>query len=365
MGAFQVPRWMDALGGLVERHPRAMRRLADLETRLLGDRLAQVVADPIYVSGLARSGTTILLEALARHPDVATHRYRDYPLVQLPYAWPWLLRFAETRTVPPAERAHGDRIFVTPGSPEAMEEVVWRSFFPAPGVHGAGEVLGPSVSHPAFERFYRAHVAKVVLAQGARRYLAKGNYNVTRLGYLHRLFPGARFVVPVRAPEGHVASLMRQQRRFTENLRDNPRGRAHLRRVGHFEFGPDRRPIDTGARETADAIRRLWASGEEARAWARQWAAVYGHVAALLEGSPDLAAAVLLVGYEQFCARPRETLEAVFSHARLDAAAALVEEFSRGVSAPDYYVAPFSAAERAAIREETDAVARRLGLLIG
>lgn len=362
MSAFEVSTWMHVVGGLVERHRPFVVRLANLETRVLADRLAALPPPaPIYVSGLARSGTTILLEAIARHPDVATHRYRDYPLVLLPYAWPWLLRFAETRSVAAVERAHGDRILVTPHSPEAMEEVVWRTFFPDPDVFGPGDTLGAGVASPAFERFYRAHVGKVLLAQGARRYLAKGNYNITRLAYLHALFPAARFVVPVRSPERHVTSLMRQHRRFTEHVGDNPRGRAHLRRVGHFEFGPERRPIDTGAPGVAASIVRLWAAGEEVRGWARQWAAVYGYAADLLEREPGLADAALFVRYEDFCARPAQVLAGVFAHVGLPPAPALVEEFSRDVSAPDYYDATLGAEDRAVIREETEAVARRLG----
>jgi len=366
MSAFEVSTWMHVVGGLVEKHRPFVVRLANLETRLLGERLAELPPHaPIYVSGLARSGTTIILEAIARHPEVATHRYRDYPLVLLPYAWPWLLRFAETRTVAAVERAHGDRIFVTPHSPEAMEEAIWRLYFPDPDVFGPGDTLGPGVEHPAFERFYRAHVGKVLLAQGAHRYLAKGNYNITRLEYLHALFPAARFVVPVRSPERHVASLMRQHRRFTEHVGDDPRGLAHLRRVGHFEFGPGRRPIDTGAAGSADSIRRLWAAGEEARGWARQWAAVYGHVADLIERTPGLAQAVLLVRYEDFCARPGEVLAEAFAHVGLNTVPGLIEKFARNVSSPDYYDSAFGAGDRAVIREETDEVARRLGYAPG
>jgi hypothetical protein len=266
----------------------------------------------------------------------------------------------ETREPAPAERAHGDRILVTPRSPEAMEEAIWRAFFPGPPPPGRGDVLGAEDARPAFARFYRAHAGKLLLARGARRYLAKGNYNVTRIACIRAVFPDARFIVPVRAPAGHVASLLRQHRRFTEGLRDNPRGRAHLRRVGHFEFGPDRRPIDTGGGGAA-SVARLWALGEEVRGWARSWALVYAHVADLLERDPALAAIVRIVRYEDFCARPSEELASLLRHALLEPPAGMVEEFAARVSAPDYYQASFGEAELAAIREETAAVAARFG----
>lgn len=361
MGNFQVPGWMHRLGGLVEGHPRALLRLAAWESVILGHRLAtQAIVAPVYISGLARAGTTIILEALAQHNAVGTHQYRDYPFVLLPYAWPWLLRFIETREVAPAERAHGDRIFVTPRSPEALEEVAWRQFFPGPVRPGAGDVIDAAVVHPDFERFYRAHVAKLLLARGATRYLAKGNYNITRLSYIRRIFPDARFVVPIRAPEAHVASLMRQHQRFTAGMQDNPRGRAHLRRVGHFEFGPDRRPIDTGGGAAAE-VTRLWAEGEEVRGWARSWALVYGHFLDRCAEEEELAAATHLVRYEDFCARPPEALRRIFNHVRLDPAPGMIEKFSAAISTPDYYETRWSGADRAIIREETAAVARRCG----
>lgn len=88
---FEVTPWMDRAGGLIERHAALWIRLGSIESALLDGALADVRIDrPIYVTGLARSGTTILLETLARHPNVATHRYRDFP-------------FQGGRTNPPAK----------------------------------------------------------------------------------------------------------------------------------------------------------------------------------------------------------------------------------------------------------------------
>ena len=48
---------------------------------------------------------------------------------------------------PPAERAHKDRILVTPDSPEAMEEVLWMRFFPAVHDEAASQVLDAATSN--------------------------------------------------------------------------------------------------------------------------------------------------------------------------------------------------------------------------
>lgn len=344
--------WIDRLGGLVERHPRTMVALAGLESRLLGERLEAVpIEAPVYVTGLARSGSTILLELLARHEQLASHRYRDFPPVLLPVAWNWFLDRAAQREVAAEERAHQDRILVTPESPEAFEELVWSAFFAQLHDPAQSTVLDASTSNARFEAFYRDHIRKLLLVRGGRRYLAKGNYNVARLGYLRRLFPDARFVVPVRDPLWHVASLMKQHALFCREGRRDPRVVRHMSRAGHYEFGLDRRAVNLGD-GTAPRIEALWRAGAEVEGWALTWDSVYGHLAGVLQAEPALRAATLVVRYEDFCARPGETMARVLEHCRLPPGAlpALAEA---QVAAPGYYEPAFTAAERALIRERT------------
>ncbi len=178
------------------------------------------------------------------------------------------------------------------------------TFFPHLHEPGRSSVLDRSVEHPVFEAFYRTHIAKLLLARGADRYVSKANYNITRLAYLQRMFPEARFVLPIRKPESHIGSLMRQHKRFTEGLATNPKGREHLRRIGHFEFGPDRRPVCVGRSNTTAEIADLWSRGEEIAGWARYWAMVYGFVADQFDRDSQLRDAVLVLRYEDLCSDP-------------------------------------------------------------
>src|SRR3546814_21057586 len=74
------------------------------------------IVQPVFVCGLARAGTTILLETLAGHPELGSHRYRDDPFVFTPMLWDaFLARLPNERTTP-AERAHADGIGVTAAS---------------------------------------------------------------------------------------------------------------------------------------------------------------------------------------------------------------------------------------------------------
>ena len=355
---FDVAPWMDRLGGYIERNPSRWIKLGSLETRLVESALADIRVDrPVYVTGLARSGTTILLETLAHHPDVATHRYRDFPMLFTPYAWNRWLELVPRKGEAPAERSHGDGIAVTSESPEAFEEPLWMAFFP--GLHDPAHsaVVDAGERHPLFERFYRDHIRKLLAVRGRRRYVAKGNYNVTRIGYLARLFPDARFVIPVRDPVWHIASLMKQHRLFLDGQRDNPAARRHLRRVGHFEFGADRRPICLGDRAATAEIVALWNAGEELRGWARYWAQMHHYIADVAERGD----AIRIVRYEALCASPHDMLRHVLEHCALPLREAFLSDAAGRLHQPTYYRPRFGAADLAIIAEETADAAARFG----
>lgn len=331
---FEVPAWIDHLAGWVANAPHLWQRLGRFETQMLEHRMDAVrVESPIYICGLARSGSTILLETLAEHPATATHAYRDFPLVHTPYLWNRFLDRAQ-EPAQAVERAHGDGILVTPESPEAVEETLWMSFFPKlhqPGVH---DVLDSDTQAPEFERYYDEHLRKLLWLRGGSRYLAKGNYNSTRMRYLVRLYPDARFIVPLRDPVAHVESLMRQHQRFCILHDANPRARRYMSRLGHFEFGRDRRAVHTGNASRYEAIRAAWDRGDEVEGYALAWADLYAHIADQLEASPSLRAATLVVRHEALCGEPETTLQRLFGHCRLPVAPAEIGRLAARLHRP-------------------------------
>jgi Sulfotransferase family len=265
------------------------------------------------------------------------------------------------RDVPPAERTHQDGIAVGPASPEAFEEVLWMAFFPRLHQAPHSDVLGDETSHPEFEAFYREHMRKLVRVRGGRRYLSKGNYNVTRLEYLLKLFPDARFVIPVRDPVWHIASLMKQHALFCRGCHGHPEAIRHLQRVGHFEFGLDRRPINAGDPARLARITDAWRRGDEVEGWSLYWAQIYGFLADRLVANPALREAALLVRFEEMCREPRETLQRALAHCRLDAPPAWLEDKAAVIRFPSYYRPRFTADELAIIERHTAETALRFG----
>ncbi len=352
-GIFSVSGTMNFFSWLICEHPGLWRAISNVETSILQDTIDAVRVDkPVWVTGLARSGSTLLLEILAGAPGVVSQTYKDFPAVFTPYAWNRLLSYMSTGNAEPAERAHRDGILVTLDSPEAMEEPLWMSFFPDAHNPQVSNVIQPGDS-PEFAAFLRNHIRKFLAVRNGQRYLAKANYQVTRMEYLLDTFPDARFVVPVRSPAAHIASLMKQHDLFCRGQRANPRARRHLRRVGHFEFGVDRAPVNTGDTATTNDIMRLWDNGATVEGWAAYWAQIYGYVAERLSANPQLAAATCIVHYDDLCAAPDTTLQKIFAHCELAAEPSYMMSAAARIAAPTYYQPDFSSAELQTIEERT------------
>ncbi len=359
--AFHVPFDQHLLESLVHGCPKLWVRLGNLETKLLSHEIADISVDrPIFLGGLARSGSTILLEILAAQQDVGTHQYRDFSGLFTPLWWDQIQQRVPSASSAPVERAHGDGLMITPESPEALEEAIWMAFFPQLHDSGASQVLDAKTANSKFEQFYDSHLRKLLRVRGRERYASKGNYNISRIGYLRRLYHDARFVIPIRQPLNHIASLVKQHSLFTVGESRNPRALTHMRRIGHFEFGLDRRPIHVGDQQAIDSVLELWSQGEEVRGWARYWAMLYGWVADQLDTDPGLRDSSLVIRFEDLCDDPASVLQTLFAHCQLDGDD-VVEKLAPTIHAPTYYRPKFSPEETAAITEETADVAKRFG----
>lgn len=308
------------------------RTLADVEDRIFGRRLDRAaVVRPVFIAGLPRAGTTLLLEVLAALPVFAAHTYRAMPFVLTPLLWDAYSRPFRTSSAadPTLERAHGDGMKIGYDTPEAFEEVVWRAFWPEKYRHDriVPWAADDQDAHGEFERFFRSHIAKVVLLAQAhgtpddtpRRYLSKNNANVARVPKLKRLFPDAVVVVPFRNPVAQALSMHRQHANFSEMHAASPFARRYMADLGHFEFGANLRPIDFDARPDAaslggaspggaghaarlDAGAGVRQAARDPNFWLRYWCLAYQ----FLLTQPD--AHIALIGHDALRADPADQL---------------------------------------------------------
>lgn len=278
--------------------------LADVEDSIFSKQLANCTSErPVFITALPRAGTTLLLECCANSPEFAAHCYRDLPFVLIPCLWN---RFSQTfqQTVESTERAHGDGMQISPDSSEALEEVVWKTFWKR---HYQKDRIVPwdYEQNLEFKEFFSSHLRKIILLRrqnsASARYVSKNNANIARTKILHKLFPNSVIVVPFRHPLHHAGSLLQQHLNFLQIHRADPFASEYMKAIGHYDFGQNLRPIDFDGwydkRESTDAKSLTF--------WLEYWLASYKH---LLK---ENANSINFFDYEKLCANPEQGLNSL------------------------------------------------------
>lgn len=253
----------------------------------------------VFITGLARSDTTILLQSLHATGQFRSLTYRDMPLVMMPTLWSKIARPFYTHTSK-QQRAHGDGISVDYDSPEALEEIFWRIYCGQNYI--MDRALKPhSPNHEVIGRF-RQFVANAQMsdAKTPRRYLYKNNNNLLRLSSLMQAFPDATIIIPFRDPIQQALSSHRQHLQFIERHKENTFSRKYMDWLGHHEFGSNHKPFEL---ETANYA--IYAP-EQFEYWLAYWIHIHRYITTQI---PDTC---LLLNYDQLCQSPRETLEKLF-----------------------------------------------------
>ena len=366
-GSFSVPGPLFFLSIIVHRLSRLFLFFSSLETIYLYPRIFRgKVQQPIYICGLARSGTTILLQTLSKLPAIGTHQYLHMAIPFLPHWWHKIAELAVLKDKEPVERVHKDGIKVTHTSPEAVEETLWMAYFK--GLHDEFQpaILNAASGHKAFEGFYKHHILKLLHTQKKTRYLAKNNYNITRMEYILKLFPDAKFLITIRNPINHIASFMKQNRIFDEMEHALPRDFKMISLIGHSEFGRHQRIINTGDEAKVHEIRKLWAAGRTVESLATYWATTYNYLADTIESNPDSAGAFLVVPYEQLCNDAWNMMESIIDHVNIkdEAWENTLKMMAAVFKKPDYYSPDFTDDEIKAIISITEPVAAKFGYII-
>ena len=196
----------------------------DVETSLISTKKTN--DNHVFVAGLARSGSTILLNALYKSNQFSSLSYQDMPFVLAPNLWSKLSFNKQNYDL--VERAHGDGIKVSLASPEAFEEVFWMTY---------GE------TDKNIKKKFNKYVQLVNHRYQKKRYLSKNNQNIRRLELISNTFPNSKILIPFRNPIKHSYSLLSQHQKFIETAKNDLFVSDYMRWIGHTEFGPNYTPI--------------------------------------------------------------------------------------------------------------------------
>lgn len=333
----------------------AQQSLADLEDNLFKAKLDPITPGaPVFVTGLPRAGTTLLLEILESSGEFCAHTYQDMPFILTPMLWEKMAgKFR--KPIELQERAHGDGMMVSMESPEAFEEVLWASFWHKQYHQDHVDVWNPRLNFPDFERFFNQHIKKIAYLRNpeltSARYLSKNNMNISRISYIAKIFPNARIVIPFRHPFEQSASLLRQHTNFLEIHKEDPFAKSYMRAIGHYDFGENLKPINMGGwlEKHSDL------SPTTLEFWLRYWVSSYR----FLLDNPHTAT---LFSYDKFCHQPEDSLKKLTDWVGLGANEAVLSQAKRVAppkpySEKDYEVSKDLLDEATGLFEELNAAA--------
>jgi len=294
----------------------------DIEQALTKGKGSSFSDGHVFISGLARSGTTILMQYLYETGQFRSLTYRDMPFVLMPGTWKKIAN--RTASVENKERAHLDHIMIGIDSPEAFEEVFWRVFC------GKQYILKDRlqlhrVGDKVSEKF-RDYVNNILLSRDSAeqtRYLSKNNNNVLRFDYLQKIFPGSYVIVPFRDPLQHAISLLNQQVHFSKIQQEDSFSLDYMNWLGHFEFGLNQKSFFLNDEQT---FREMGAYPKtDINFWLLNWKNYYQYVRD--HHTPN----TIFFNYDKFCQSPAAELSGLFRKINVAAANIRFEPFDMQV----------------------------------
>ena len=174
----------------------------------------------IFISGLPRSGTTILLNFIYSSDQFASLTYRDIPFVLSPN----FSKIFNKKNTNKKERLHADGIYYDINSPEAFDEIFFKN---------KEEFIKNELVN---------YIELILLSKNKSKYLSKNNLNYQRIDLISSILPNSIFLIPIRKPLQHSFSLLNQHLHFSKLQNNYNFMRRYMNYLSHNEFGLDHKP---------------------------------------------------------------------------------------------------------------------------
>ncbi len=234
--------------------PFVQKILSDLESDIYAKDISKIkLGNEVFVAGLPRSGTTLLLELLYNTGEFNTFTYRNMPFILSPLLWGKISKpFHQSKIE--KDRSHGDGMKMSFDSPEAFEEIIWLSVLKNKIIkENRIETLSALDASTEISSRLQNSVKKILFSEfggenkgggKVQRYLSKNNANISRPGLVLEIFPSSHILVPFRNPSMHVTSLYRVHSQFSREHKNDSFSKKYMKWLGHFDFGENFKPVN-------------------------------------------------------------------------------------------------------------------------
>lgn len=282
---------------MILNHPYAHRRLMNREVRAWKKRGGVSKPNFVWITGLARSGTTSMLERLVASNHVHSLTYANMPMVLAPGLWK---KVYKPKTGEKRERSHGDGIFIGVDSAEALEEVFFQAMTGREFI--AEDALEYHDISNELHEAYLDYQGIALASHGHDRavYIAKNNNAMLRYRSMREKNRDFHVILMFREPLSHAASLLAMHQRYCDMQSQDPFVKEYMDWLAHHEFGLGQKPYRFTTTTNLPAGNPM-----ELDYWLESW---INHYQEALDMDDHH---VHFVPYEVYCERPDEVLSHV------------------------------------------------------
>jgi len=201
----------------------------------------------LFITGLPRSGTTILLNELYKTRKFSSLTFQDLPFLLSPNIFNFLKKyfkifllinfwekFIRKNKKKKYKRVHDDGILVSDEMPEAFDEIFWRVF------KDRKYINKNNISIHNINKFeldeYHKYINTITYRENKNFYITKNNINVLRLNNFRNL-KNIFLIITFRNPFFHSYSLLKTHKIISSKQKKNPFILSYMNYLVHHEFG--------------------------------------------------------------------------------------------------------------------------------
>lgn len=250
----------------------------------------------VIVSGLARSGTTSLMNQLTENKAFASLNYANMPFLTAPNFWN---KFYKPKSSEKKERSHKDGILVGLDSNEALEEYFFKVLSNDAYIKD-DSLLTYSISEEQYHDYIQYQ--SIVRNDNQKIYLAKNNNFALRYHSLRAHNNEFIIIFMFRDPLTHAASLLEKHKEFSSLQKSDSFILEYMNWLGHHEFGLNQKPF-----QFSNTNLNFKADKNSLDYWLQLWINYYSHLLTIDRSG------VIYVDYDFYCQQPKALLDKIYT----------------------------------------------------
>lgn len=193
----------------------------------------------IFVTGLARSGTTALLNKLYSSNEFSSLLYKYMPFILSPKLAYSFSKLRNSKDLESVKRYHNDGINININSPECLDEIFWVKA----SLYKSENKFNNALLSKKLLKGYSYLLNAYSSLDNNKILLVKNNNNHKRIISLANYFQSSIFLFMFRDPLCHSNSLLSQHKNFLKLQEETPFILEYMNLLGHNEFGKDAKPF--------------------------------------------------------------------------------------------------------------------------